>query len=264
MVKIRHIEAKHFMTKTLLGGHDFTCNGYVGCEHGCLYCYASTMPSAASRIEAWGSYVDIREYSNLDIPKNTGMKSLFFSSMTDAYQPLEASVKRTRTILESIYESNLRISILTKSDLVLRDIDLLTKMRSVEVGFSIALKDEDATLFEPRASLPSKRILALKTLKSAGIRTFVFVSPIIPYITDVFSILEAIKDDVDYVMFDSLNLKDLANERRIFSIVEQRYPHLYESYRQIFLSKSNHFYEELRTQISCYMQENHLTCEYMY
>ncbi len=263
MLKIRNVEAKNFLTKTELG-HDFACNPFVGCDHGCLYCYASTMPSSAKRNETWGTYVDIRNYPNLDIPKNTGYKSLLFSSMTDSYQNVEKDAFQTRKILEAIYESHLSVSILTKSNLVLRDLDLFKKMESVEVGFSIALSDVDAKIFEPNAPLPSARINALKELHNAGIKTFVFISPIFPDITDVFAILDAIRGYSDYVMFDTLNLKDFNNRTRILNVITQRYPELKNEYHQIFVEHSSSYYAELRYKINDYVQKWSIPCHLMY
>ena len=256
MVKIRTVEAKNFMTKTGLG-HDFACNPYAGCEHGCLYCYAQTMPLFSNRFETWGTYVDIKSYTNYDIPKNTGSKSLLFSSMTDSYQPTEASVKNTRKVIENIYESNLQVTILTKSALVTRDLDLFRQMKSIEIGFSIATDDRWAKVLEPKASLPSKRIEALKELHDAGIKTYVFISPIIPFITNVASIIKAVKPYADYILFDGLNLSNEDNKKRIFSVINHLLPDRVNDYNQIFVEHNNHFYQSLIKEIeSLIVSEN--------
>lgn len=263
MIKIKSVSAKNFLVKTGLG-HDFSCNPYHGCEHGCIYCYAQTMPGPASRNELWGTYVDVKEYPNYNIPKNTGSKSLFFSSMTDPYQPIEATERKTREVLESIYESQLEISILTKSSLVTRDIDLFKQMKSIRIGFSIALDDEYAKIFEPNASHPSNRIKALKALHASGIKTYVFISPIIPYVTDVFKIIDNVKDNVDYLMFDTLNLKDLENKRRIFQLIDKIKPDRISEYHQIFDIKTSTYYADLKTQIIKYLDQLNIPCHYLY
>lgn len=263
MMKVKTVNAKSFLVKTGLG-HDFACNPYNGCENGCLYCYAQTMPGPSNRYEPWGTYIDIKEYPNYNIPKNTGSKSLFFSSMTDPYQPIEATARKTREAIESIYESLLDISILTKSSLVTRDLDLFRQMKSVKIGFSIALDDDYANIFEPRASKPSERIKALKALHRAGIKTYVFISPIIPYITDVFKIIDEVKDDVDYLMFDTLNLKDPANKRRIFRVIETLKPDRINDYHNIFDLRSSSYYEDLKAQIIDYIEELKIPCHYLY
>jgi len=263
MIKVKSIEAKNFLVKTGLG-HDFACNPYNGCEHGCVYCYAQTMPGPQNRNEVWGTYVDIKEFPNYNIPKNTGSKSLFFSSMTDPYQPIEAQTRKTREVLESIYESNLDVSILTKSSLVTRDIDLFKQMKSIKIGFSISMNDEYAKIFEPKAAQPSERINALKTLHQAGITTYVFISPIIPFVTDVFNIIDLVKDDIDYLMFDTLNLKDPANKRRMYHLIESILPNRLDEYQKIFDSKSSRYYDDLKIKIIRYLNEFKIQCRYLY
>jgi len=263
MIRTKFVDASNFMTKTSLG-HDFTCNPYVGCEHGCLYCYAQTMPSFLNRLEKWGTYVDIKMYPNYNIQKNTGSKSLLFSSMTDAYQPIEATMSCTRKILENIYESNLKVSFLTKSSLVVRDIDLFKQMKSVEIGFSIAMDDYWKEIFEPNASRPSERIEAIKTLHQSGVKTYVFISPIIPYVTNVFEIIDKVKPYVDYFMFDKLNLKDTINKLRIYQVVKNKLPEKYNDFVHIFDSKKNDYYEKLKNDIKTYLIKENLQYHYLY
>jgi DNA repair photolyase len=230
----------------------------LGCTHGCLYCYARFIGEYANHPEPWGTYVDIKDYPNYDIPTHTGDKSLFFSSVTDAYQPIEASAKRTRMILEQIYESRLQMRFLTKSALIVRDLDLFTQMQSVEIGFSIALNDTDAKIVEPGASLPSARIEALKTLHAAGLKTFVFIAPIFPYLTDVFALIDQVKDACDYIMFDTLNLKHAENRANIFKFILHHHPDLLSRYRGIFESDDGSYYDDLANQIRKYANNHRL------
>ncbi len=236
------------MVKTGLGS-DFACNPYVGCTHGCLYCYARFIGDYAQRREPWGTYVEVKEYPNYDIPRNTGEKSVMFSSVTDPYQPIEKTERRTRAVLEAICESRLHVSFLTKSSLILRDLDLFSTMAHVTVGFSIALDDVWAGVFEPGAALPSERIRALRLLHQAGIPTFVFIAPILPGITDVFAILDAVDEWTDYVMFDRLNLKHPENKVQIFRTVAERRPELLPLYHTIFEEKDPTYYDRLAAEI---------------
>lgn len=251
------------MTKTGLGA-DFVCNPYVGCTHACIYCYARFMGMYDPLKEPWGSYVKIKEYPNYNIPKNTGSKSLMFSSVTDPYQPTEAKELRTRMVLENTYESALQFRFLTKSSLIVRDLDLFKQMKSVEIGFSIALDDENAKIAEPGASLPSERIAALKTLHAAGIRTWVFIAPILPYVTDVFGILDLIRNDVDYVLFDSLNLKAPETKANVYQFILKRYPHLLPQYRKIYEENDRSYYRDLAKKIREYGEKYHLDLHITY
>jgi len=263
MIRKTFVQAKNFLTKSKLN-QGLTCNPYVGCEHGCVYCYANYMVPGRTDYDSWGSYVDIREYPNLDIPKNTGPKPLMFSSACDAYQPLEAETGSTRKIMEAIVESDLQIQILTKSELVLRDIDLFKKMKMVEVGFSIALADREASLFEPGATPPSKRIAALKELKAAGIPTYVFIAPIFPYLTEVIHLIDLLKDAVDYFMFDSFNLSHPLNRKRILGLIEKHYPKIYPEYVNIFNLKDRTFYNELKKNIMQHAEALGVKVNYLY
>jgi DNA repair photolyase len=262
-VNAKTVKASSFMTKTKLGGNDFTCNPYIGCTHGCVYCYAKTIDRNHSQ-SSWGEYVDIKEYPNTFIPKGTGSKSLFFSSMTDCYQPIEKVTESTRKILESIQDSVLHITILTKSDLILRDIEVLKKIKYLEVGFSISLSDKDATIFEKGATLPSDRIKALKILKSAGISTHVFISPIIPFICDPIEILDDVKDDVDYVMFDTLNLSNDENRTHFYDIIKHHYPDQLTKIINVMNRTDNLYYKKLKKEIETYCAKNHLLIKYIY
>ncbi|HAQ57239.1 MAG TPA: hypothetical protein DCR44_07600 [Acholeplasmatales bacterium] len=264
MPDIRRIEARHFMTPTRIAGYDFTCNPYVGCGHGCIYCYAKPFGDQPERPASWGSYVDIKRYPHFDIPKNTGSKSLFFSSATDSYQPLEGDERLTRAILDAIKESALRISILTKSALVVRDLDILKQMQSVEVGFSMSMCDEAASFFEPGASRPTERIAAIKTLKEAGIATHVFVAPILPGISDPLMIIDACAPYVDYMMFDTLNLKNPENKLAVFRHVLARRPDLLPLYKDIFEKGDKTWYHDLRSQIIDHARQRGVTIRYIY
>jgi DNA repair photolyase len=263
MIERTYVKAKHFLTKSKLNS-SLACNPYGGCEHGCLYCYANYMVPGRSDYEAWGNYVEIREYPNLDIPKNTGSKQLIFSSACDAYQPCEREIGSTRKIMEAIHESDLKIQILTKSDLVLRDLDLFKKMKSVEIGFSIALSDREAKLFEPGATLPSARIKALKELKAANLNTYVFIAPIFPYLTDVIGLVDQLKDAVDYFMFDSFNLSNPQNRLRILRLIKNHYPDLYQEYLNIFHYQDKTYYRKLKDTIISHTSRLKAKVNYIY
>ena len=118
-------------------------------------------------------------------------QTIYFGMNTDPYQPSEITFKQTRKALELLAERNFSASILTKSGLVTRDIDLLTKIDSV--GFSIAFQDEDVRkLFERRAPPNRERMDALKKIKEAGIETYTLICPVMPFITDVESLIDLV------------------------------------------------------------------------
>lgn len=251
------------MTQTKLGDADFTCNPYKGCTHGCLYCYVKTLPGYAGEARRWGTYVDHRAFQDYAIPRGTGSKQLMFSSATDSYQPMEATIRETRTVLEAVVESNLRIQILTKSDLVLRDLDLFKRMKHVEVGMSIACEDEDARWLEPGATPPSKRLEALRVLKQEGIRTYAFVAPIIPSITNVELWIRRLKGVADYLMFDTLNVSDATNRMEFKNALERHRPDAMTLFEETF-ERRGLFYVNTRRDIVRLCSETGIELGYLY
>ena len=106
----------------------YSVNPYVGCGHGCKYCYASFMKRFTNHPEPWGEFKHPERYAG---------KELFLCYVTDPYQPLEETACRTRTILEQMQGSGCSLSIATKSDLVLRDLDLIKTFPNARVSWSI-------------------------------------------------------------------------------------------------------------------------------
>ncbi|MEK6816502.1 MAG: radical SAM protein, partial [Nanoarchaeota archaeon] len=139
MAKVKEIKANEIIVKSNLPDADYVINPYVGCTHSCLYCYARFMKRFTGHTEPWGKFIDIKVNAPGLIPAETSKyrgKSIFLSSVTDAYQPLERKYQLTRKILWKLIPMQPDLSILTKSDLVLRDIDLLKQFKGCEVGFT--------------------------------------------------------------------------------------------------------------------------------
>ena len=172
--------------------YDYTVNAYTGCLHACVYCYANFMRRFSGHLtDPWGSFVDVK--TNLldvlakELPKRSG-GSVWLSSVCDPYQQVEAKYKLTRGAIELISKHpKFTISILTKNALILRDLDLLVEMRDrVDVGFTITTFSEQAQkIFEPHASTTEARIDAIRRLGEAGLDTWVFIAPMLPYVTEI-------------------------------------------------------------------------------
>lgn len=122
---IKEISVKTVITKSNLPVCDFSVNPYVGCTHACKYCYASFMKRFTGHFEPWGEFIDVKRWSEIKNPGKYCGKEFFIGSVTDPYNPQEAEYKRTRAFLEQMQGSGAKISIQTKSDLVLRDLDLI-------------------------------------------------------------------------------------------------------------------------------------------
>ena len=127
-IKVNHIETKSVMTKSNapLGG--YAVNPYVGCTHGCKYCYASFMKRFTGHLEEWGTFLDVKEWPEIKNPGKYAGQKVIIGTVTDGYNQLEEEYGRTRKILEELKDSGADILICTKSDLVLRDMDLLLEI----------------------------------------------------------------------------------------------------------------------------------------
>ncbi|HHT9114311.1 MAG TPA: DUF5131 family protein [Candidatus Wunengus sp. YC65] len=204
---IREIKAKSILTKSGIPGVDYCINPYVGCSHGCRYCYATFMKRYTGHTEAWGSFVDVK----INAPeilqrqlKRASMGRVMISSVTDAYQPIESKYKLTRQCLEILLQSQFPVNILTKSPLVLRDIDLIKKFKDIEVGITITTNDEKISrVFEPNAPSIIARIRTLKTLHDSRIKTYAFIGPVLPMNPEALS--EKINPHVDSIIIDRMN-----------------------------------------------------------
>jgi DNA repair photolyase len=200
-------------------GTEYRLNPYVGCEHACSYCYATFVSRWRNKDAPWGSWVQVKRNIVPVLQRQIGRKRgihIFMATVCDVYQPTERTYCLTRECLEvlgqaALLDDKLRVFVLTKSDLILRDTDILQRFpeHSLEVAFSInTVRDEIARRFEQRTSLPSERFEAAQALKQAGLQVGILINPILPYFTehDMPKLLErADQCGVDSVGFDTLN-----------------------------------------------------------
>lgn len=176
---------------------DRSINAYRGCEHGCVYCFAR--PTHAYHDLSPGLDFETKLFAKPNaaelLRKELTRKSyrpapIAMGTNTDPYQPIEGRYGITREILEVCLETRHPVTITTKSDRVVRDIDLLAQLAArnlVAVGISVTSLDPRlSTLLEPRASAPAKRLAALGRLVEAGVPAHVSIAPVIPSITDEF------------------------------------------------------------------------------
>lgn len=246
---IREIQAKSILTKSGLPGSDWVINPYNGCLYGCSYCYAAQIARWKHPGEEWGTYLDVKanaaelltkELRLLEKKHNTkNFGSLFFSSVTDPYVGMEATYKLTRKCLEVLvdfgYEGE--IGIQTKSPLVTRDIDILRKLKHVEVGATVTtLDDAVSRYFEGNAPPVTKRIEALKTLHDHGITTYAFVGPLLPTVlsdeTEINAILDALEHaGVGTVWFEHIHLVGVVKER-LYAYLTKTKPELLPLFAQ--------------------------------
>lgn len=221
--------AKSIITQSKLPDADYVVNPYIGCELACLYCYASFMGRAVGQgITDWGSYVVAKTNATTlfekELPKllrQNPRPSLFLSSVTDPYQPAEKKYQLTRGVLEILVKHRYDgvVGILTKSPLILRDLDLLQQIPQAEVGLTITTTDDAVSRFlEVKAPSASSRITTLETLSRAGLKTYAFLGPLLPhYLYDLDkldSLIKTIKHaGASYVYVEHINLRRYILER---------------------------------------------------
>lgn len=177
-------EVRGIMTKSNLPVGGYSVNPYVGCTHACKYCYASFMKRFTGHKEEWGTFLDVKHWPAINNPKKYAGQRVVIGSVTDGYNPEEETFRRTRKLLEELKDSDAEILICTKSDLVLRDLDLLRQMKKVTVSWSVNTLDETFRADMDKAVSIERRIAAMRKVYETGIRTICFVSPIFPGITN--------------------------------------------------------------------------------
>lgn len=233
---IRKVSVRQIVTASRLPVCDFCANPYTGCTHACAYCYASFMKRFVPHSEEWGQFLDVKYWPPLEHVQKYRGKEIFLSSVTDPYNPQEAEFKRTRALLEELRGSGARLSISTKSDLILRDIELIAEFDDPRVSFSINTLDEDFRRDMDRAVSIKRRLKAMKLFHEHGIRTTCFISPIFPGITDVKEIIMAAKDRCNLIWLENLNLRG-AYKARIMQYIKDKYPRLLSLYDEIYNRK---------------------------
>lgn len=187
-----------------LPGLDYALNPYVGCQHDCLYCYA---PYVTKRPRGeWTSVLartDLPQVLAKEIKGKRGTVGL--GTVTDPYQEAEKHLLITRRCLMEIIPHRLSVSVLTKSDLILRDIDLYLELRG-EVGVTVtSVNDELSRMLEPEAPLPGRRIDALRQLAGEGLNAYALIGPLLPLLTDkdVDDMVDALSSTgIKWVMLD--------------------------------------------------------------
>ena len=231
-VKYSSIECKTALSPSRLPGLNYSLNPYLGCEHACRYCYSpSTFRDEWMGLN-WGKFVraksnivEVLEHEVRRKPKGT----VGLSTVTDPYQPLEAKLELTRKCLEILSKHDFPISIQTKSSLVLRDVDLVVPEK-FDVGVTITTMDRGlASKIEPKASPPDSRAQVLGEFSSRGVKTWIFLGPIIPEVNDsedsLRKIIEIAGRTKSRLMYDKLNLKRWVLDR-MAPLVEQERPGL--------------------------------------
>jgi DNA repair photolyase len=226
-------------------GLAYQLDPYVGCEHGCCYCYAQNDPGVTDEVAVRPGLPGRLEAELARLEP----QRIYIGWATDPYQPAEAVHGQTRRALDVLERRGFGACVLTKSGLVTRDADVLARMPDSSAGVSIAFPDENVRrLFEPHAPPNEARIRALEALKAAGVTTYALVCPVMPFITDVEALVDAVAPHVDTVWFYALAMQRDTdrNWRSVRAVLDQHFPGLRELYEDIAFSPEHAYWGRLR------------------
>ncbi len=251
IMKVKEIQVNDYVTKSNLPASDYVINPYIGCPHGCKYCYASFMKRFTGHTEEWGTFIDIKRCNKKINTKKLVGKRVFLSSVTDCYNPYEEKYELTRGILEQLINVPCELSISTKSKLILRDLDLLKKMPNLIVSMSVNTLNEKFREDMDNASSIKNRLATLKTLHDNGIKTVLFMSPIFPFITDYKAIIRESKEYIDEYWFENLNLRG-DYKTKILNYIKTNYPQYSGEYEKIYLKNDSTYWENLAEEINAF------------
>lgn len=251
---IQEIEVKSVLSKSNLPVCEYSVNPYVGCTHACQYCYASFMKRFTNHPEPWGNFLDVKHWPEIKNPKKYAGKELFIGSVTDPYNPQEETYGRTRALLEQLQGSGAKISIATKSDLILRDLDLIKTFPDARVSWSINTLDETFREDMDKAVSIRRRLAAMEAFHKAGVRTTCFISPIFPGITDAKEIIQRAKAQCNLIWLENLNLRG-GYKAVIMDYIQKKFPDLLPLYQEIYDKNDRRYWELLDSELKAWAAE---------
>ncbi len=233
-----------------LKDRDYQIDPYIGCEHYCYYCYAleGAETDWSEEILVHEDLVD-RLSAELDgIPP----QPIYMGYHTDPYQPCEAEYGQTRKVLELLAEKGFSASILTKSDLVVRDMDVLKEMKDAVVSVSVAFNDnETRKRFEANTMDTERRVEALRLCREAGIETGSLLCPVIPYITDTMQLIDLLVPHADRIWIYGLSIMDRSGRSwpNVQEILKSHFPDLLGRVEPVIFSREHLFWTKLREEL---------------
>ena len=247
--------------KTILnrsGLSDYSLNCYTGCTHACVYCYARFMQRFHPHDEPWGGFVDVK-VNAVEVLKRQLRRAepgtVFVSSACDGWQPVEAQWRLTRRCCELLLERGFQVHVLTKSASVLRDLDVFAG-RPASIGITLTTLDEQQReLWEPGAASVPERIAVIKAAKDTGLQTSVMFGPLLPFLTDSQTAIDALLEqaadlDIDRIWVDALNPRPRVWPA-IADLLRAKFPELLQPYRKILFDQAarTQYLKELRNRV---------------
>ena len=239
---VRETSCKTILNRGGIG--DYSLNCYGGCVHACVYCYARFMQRFHEHPEPWGYFVDVKTNAVEALARQVSKLppgSVFVSSACDGWQPIEAKYKLTRACCAMLFEHGYRVHALTKSALIERDFDLF-QGRDGQIGITVTTLDQAlAKQWEPLASTVEARWKVVERAHAAGIRTSVMFGPLLPFLYDDQTAVDALFEraaasQVDRIWVDVMNPRPKVWPS-VAELLDNMYPGLKERYARIFYSE---------------------------
>lgn len=238
---IRETPCKSILTKSGIG--DYSLNCYGGCTHACAYCYARFMQRFHPHVEPWGAYVDVKTNAVEALEpqlRRLPPGDVFVSSACDGWQALEKERCLTRECCRLLVRHGFQVNALTKSALILRDLDIFAGS-SAQIGVTVTTLDARlAALWEPFASPVDERFRVLAEARAAGLKTSIMFGPLLPFLSDnyesVYGLLErAAALEVDTIWVDGFNPRPKVWESTA-ALLDASFPELRERYASVLFS----------------------------
>ncbi len=258
-MKVTECKNRPILSQCGLRDFNYQVDTYVGCEHYCYYCYV--LPQAETD---WSKeiliYEDIVSQLSQELAK-IPPQTIYMGYHTDPYQPCEIEYHQTRKVLKLFLNKGFSASILTKSDLVVRDIDILKEMPNAAVSVSVAFNDNQTRrLFEANTIDTEKRIEALRQLKEAGIRTGALLCPIVPYITDPIKLISMLQQYASEIWIYGISISDSSdkNWQNIQQILKSEFPDLKKQIETAISSKDHKYWVDLRENLEAFKRNEKL------
>jgi DNA repair photolyase len=239
---VRETVCKTILNRSGLG--DYSLNCYTGCTHACLYCYARFMQRFHPHPEPWGTFVDVK-VNSVEVLKRQLRRAepgeVFVSSACDGWQSVEARYRLTRRCCELLLERDFQVNVLTKSTLILKDLDIFAGRRA-RIGITVTTLDERLReLWEPRAAGVEERFQASAAARNAGLETSVMFGPLLPFLSDsqasIGAMLERAADlRIDRIWVDALNPRPRVWPA-VAELLRASFPDLLPEYRKILFDE---------------------------
>lgn len=250
-MKVTECSQRPILVPCDLENFEYQIDPYIGCEHFCRYCYVLNRAETdwTKEIQIYNDITSQLESELEDIEP----QKIYLGYYTDPYQPCEKEQHQTRKVLSLLADKGFSASILTKSDLVTRDIDILSRMKDASISVSVAFSDNKIRqLFEVNTIDTEDRIKALRKIQKAGINTTALLCPVIPYITDVIPLVETLSSCTSLIWIYGLSILDKSdgNWKNVESILAKNFADISSKVEMAVFDKEHEYWKELRRELA--------------